>query len=317
MLLNGELGTAVLADLHEDIAYYFLTATDPPAFDVDAERRQSDLPKLERAGVELVFASVFPFVNSYGSPSPSLELALEEIKAYYLISEKHGVRIVEGRGDLRTPGLKLLLALEGADVLRSVEDLKLFHKLGVRSVGITWNVDNKWGHSCYSKRDAGLTASGQELVEAAQKLGVLVDLAHAGKRTALDAIEAARRPVVVSHANAAAVAPHPRNVDDEVLKALADNGGVLGLTLIPRTIGEDPSPRALAKHAAYVKAKFGVEVLAIGTDYLGMPAAPPGLESVDKIGRLLDALREVGFTEEEVEAVAWRNAYRVLDEALA
>lgn len=307
----------MFVDLHEDIAYYFLTAADPPAFDVDAEGRQSDLPKLKRAGAELVFASVFPFVNAYGSLSPSLELALDELKAYYSISEKHGVRIVEGRGDLHAPGLKLLLALEGADVLRSVEDLRLFYKLGVRAVGITWNVDNKWGHSCYSKKDKGLTASGQELVEAAQKLGVVVDLAHASKRTALDAIEAAKRPVVISHANAAAVAAHPRNVDDEVLKALADNGGVLGLTLIPKTIGDDPSPRSLARHAKYVKEKFGVEALAIGTDYLGIPAAPPGLESVDKIGRLLDALREVGFTEEEVEAVAWRNAYRVLAEALA
>lgn len=244
-----------------------------------------------------------------------MELALEEIKVYYLISEKHGMS-VEGRGDLRSPGLKLLLSLEGADVLRLV-DLRLLYKLGIRSVGITWNVDNKWGRSCYSKRDAGLTASGQELVEAAQKLGVLVDLAHTGKRTALDAIEAAKKPVVVSHANVAAVAPHPRNVDDEVLKALADNGGVLGLTLIPKTIGEGPLPRSLVKHAACVEGKFGVEILALGTDYLGMPAAPPGLESIDKIGRLLSALREVGFTEEEVGAAAWRNAYRVLDEALA
>jgi len=72
----------------------------------------------------------------------------------------------------------------------------------------------------------------------------------------------------------------------------------------------------LAEHAKYVKERFGVEVLAVGTDFLGISSAPPGLESVDKIGRLAEALRSAGFTSEEVEAVLWRNAYRVLREAL-
>jgi len=145
---------------------------------------------------------------------------------------------------------------------------------------------------------------------------VVVDLAHAGRKTALEALEAARRPVVISHANVADVYKHPRNVDGEVVKRLADSGGVLGLTFIPGTISESPAPEDLAKHAKYVKERFGVEVLAVGTDYLGISAAPRGLESVDRIGLFIKALRDVGFTAEEVEAVMWRNAYRVLREAL-
>lgn len=303
-------------DLHEDIAHYFLTSLSPQPFDVDAEGRQSDLPKLRRAGADLVVAAVFPFVNSYSGWSPNLQLALEGFKVYYSLSDAHGVKIVEGRGDLAAPGLKFLISLEGADVLSSVDDLRLFFRLGLRALGLTWNLGNKWGGSCCGGRDRGLSEEGYGLVEAAQRMGVLVDLAHAGERTALDALDVARRPVVVSHANAAAVHSHRRNVGDEVLKRLRDVGGVIGLTFIPSTISADPTPRDLAKHARYIRDKFGAEVLAVGTDYLGISTAPRGLESVDKISRLAEALREAGFSREEVEAVMWANAARVLREAL-
>ena len=306
----------MIVDLHQDIAYYYLTSLSPPRFDQDYGGRQSDLPKLRRAGVDLVFAAVFPFVNAYGSWTASRELVLDGLKVYYTISERHGVKIVERRGDLYAPGVKFLIALEGADVLHTVEDLRLMYKMGVRAIGITWNLDNKWGHSCYSRRDGGLTASGEELVEEAQKLGIVVDLAHASRQTALDVLKIAKKPVVISHANVRAVHPRPRNVDDAVIKALLDNGGVLGLTFIPGTISQSPTPRDLARHAAYVKDKFGVEVLALGTDYLGITTTPQGLESADKISNFINALREAGFTEEEIEAVTWRNAYRVLKETL-
>jgi hypothetical protein len=109
-----------------------------------------------------------------------------------------------------------------------------------------------------------LTEEGYALVETAQRLCVVMDLAHAERKTALDALEAARRPVVISHANVNDVYRHPRNVDSEVIKRLVDNGGVLGLIFIPRTISDSPTLSALVKHAKYVKERYGVEVLAVG-----------------------------------------------------
>ena len=85
-----------------------------------------------------------------------------------------------------------------------------------------------------------MTEEGYALVVAAQRLGMVVDLAHAGRKTALDVLEAARRPVVISHANVNDVCRHLRNVDGDVIKRLVDNGGVLGLTFIPRTISDSP-----------------------------------------------------------------------------
>lgn len=213
---------------------------------------------LQRAGADLVFAAVSPFVNAYGGWSPSLQLALEGVKMCYSLSERHRVRLVERRGDLAYPGLKSLLVLEGADVLNSVDDLRLMYRLGVRGVGVTWNLNNRWGRPCYRKGGGGLTEEGYALVEAAQRLGMVVVLAHAGRKTALDVLEAARRPVVISHANVNDVYSHPRNVDGEVIKRLVDNGGVLGLTFMPRTISDSPTAGALVKHAKYVKERYGV-----------------------------------------------------------
>ncbi|MEM1615454.1 MAG: dipeptidase [Pyrobaculum sp.] len=300
-----------LVDLHQDIAFYYLTNINPPSFDKEAERH-SDLPKLKRAGADVVFGAVFPFLNTYGGWAPSVEAALDALKVYWRLAKQHGVAVVEKPGDLDKPGLKLVLVLEGADVLREAGDLELFHRLGVRAIGLTWNVDNKWASSCYSKKDRGLTAEGEELLKEAERLGVIIDLAHASKQTALDVLQLWKKPLVISHANVKSVHNHPRNVDDEVLKALVDNGGVIGLTFIPSTISSQASIPHLAKHFKYVKEKFGVEVLAIGTDYLGISTTPPGLKSVDKIEALAKALVEEGFAKEEVEAVFWKNAMRVL-----
>jgi membrane dipeptidase len=103
----------MLVVLHQDVAYYFLTSLSPPPLDVDAEGRQSDLPKLRRAGADLVLAAVSPFVNAYGGWSPSLQLALEGVKAYYSLSERHGVRLVEKRGIWPTQALSFCWCWRG------------------------------------------------------------------------------------------------------------------------------------------------------------------------------------------------------------
>lgn len=306
-------------DLHEDIGYYFATGKRPD-FDVDEPNRQSDLPKLMRGGVSLVFASIFPVATFYGpegpgapTPTGSKALALLMFKSLYLLARRHGVTIVESAADLRRPGLKFLLLMEGADSLEDPYDLYIYYKLGLRAIGITWNIDNRYGASCMSRRDYGLTPEGEELVKLANELGVVIDLAHAGRRTALDAIYASKRPVIISHANAYSVHKSPRNVDDEVLEALKKNGGIIGVTAIPSIIGGSGSVEDLARHVLYIRDSFGVDVLAIGTDALGVDAMAAGLESVDKIPRFLELLKEKGLSDSELEKMAYLNAKRVLE----
>jgi len=138
---------------------------------------------------------------------------------------------VESAGDVEAvlaseDRVGLLLHLEGAYAIDRPYDLVLLRRLGLRSVGIAWNYNNQYGAGCLSRKDYGLTPEGEELVKTANRLGIIVDLAHASKRTAIEAAEASSKPVIVSHANVRAIVDSPRNVDDEVLEALHRNGGL-------------------------------------------------------------------------------------------
>jgi membrane dipeptidase len=323
-----------IIDLHEDISDYLMTQRDA-SFD-DNEAGQATLPKYAKAGVALVVSAIFPLMRSwnpylsqilsagYGSPSAAqvprstFMVAIEQVKIYYRLFRSFANRLIPVNAlsdietSLKSDRLGLLLSLEGADALEDSSDLEVLYRLGVRALGLTWNYDNRYASSCMSKKDYGLTGEGERLVNQANELGVVIDLAHSGKRTALESLSASTRPVMISHANYQRVHPHMRNVDDEVLEALKKNKGVMGFTMITDTIGPNPSIATLAEHVMTVKRNFGPDILAIGTDYLGIGRTPKGLEDIAKLTNLLDKLRGMGMSEEEIRKVAWENAYGVL-----
>lgn len=315
-------------DLHEDVAYHLMFGLSAQDFNVDAEGRQSDIPKLKRANVKVVFASVFPVMATYSperggeihtwSPYSIKGIALEMIKTYYKLVDKFSdsLTLIHNAGDvenaLNGDKIGLLIAMEGADALEDPYDLVLFHRLGVNSIGITWNLDNKYGASCMTKRDYGLTSAGEELIKLANRLGVIVDLAHASERTMIDALSASRRPVIISHANSRYMHDHPRNVSDEVLELLKSNGGVIGVTMIPSTIGPKPSVDSLIRHVVHIRDSFGPGILALGTDYLGIGNTPRGLEGIDRINALINGLIKAGFSDDEIRGLLYANALRVI-----
>ena len=320
-------------DLHEDIAYHLMFGSRVQDFNIDAEGRQSDIPKLKQANVKLVFASVFPIITTYNpsqgeavrssSPYSTKGIALEMVKAYYRLIDRFSddlmlVNNVKDVNDVfNTDKIGLLISMEGADALEEPYDLVMFHKLGVNSIGITWNFDNKYGASCFTKKDYGLTNYGEELIKLANRIGVIVDLAHASRRTMIDALSTSRKPIVISHSNSRAVNNHPRNTDDEVLGLLKSNGGVIGITMIPETIGAKPTVDSLILHAKHIRDAFGAEILALGTDYLGIGSTPQGLESIKDINKLINGLLNAGFNDEEVNGLLYKNALRVIRANLA
>jgi membrane dipeptidase len=245
-------------------------------------------------------------------------IAIEQFKIYHQLFRSFPNHLIpiSTLGDIensvKSDRVELLLSLEGADALEDSSDLDIVYRLGMRALGITWNYDNRYGSSCMSKKDYGLTGEGERLIKLANEMGVVIDTAHSGKRTTLDTLSTSNSPVVISHANYDGVHPHIRNVDDEVLEALKTNGGVVGFTMIRDTIGPEPTLESLAKHIIAVGDRFGSDILAIGTDYLGIERTPTGLEDVTKLVDLLDKLHSLGMTEDSIRKLAWKNAYRVL-----
>ena len=157
--------------------------------------------------------------------------------------------------------------------------LEVFHQLGLRVLQLTYNERNFVGDGCLEPTDAGLSLFGRGIVREANRIGVTVDVAHGSRRTCFEAIEASERPCIVSHAGVAALVPGPRSIDDDLMRALAESGGVFGVTTFPKVNwrGGDRRPSLddfldAVDHAVNV---MGIDHVGFGTDYAAAPNAYP------------------------------------------
>jgi membrane dipeptidase len=152
----------------------------------------------------------------------------------------------------------------------SVEDelryVRIFYQLGIRMMHLTYNRRNMIGDGCAEASNAGLSDFGRAVVAEMNRLGVIVDVAHSGWRTSLEGAQASRQPMVASHSGCAAVNRHIRTKPDEVIRAIVDSGGYVGICCIPRFLGRRGDINALLDHIDYVVKRFGPDHVAIGTD---------------------------------------------------
>ena len=152
----------------------------------------------------------------------------------------------------------------------SVEDelryVRVFFQLGIRMMHVTYNRRNRLGDGCAETANGGLSDFGRAAVEEMNKVGVIVDVAHAGWQTSLDSARASARPMVASHTTCAAIYPHIRSKPDEVVRAIADTGGYVGICCIPRFLRGTGDIQALLDHIDYAIKTFGADHVAIGTD---------------------------------------------------
>lgn len=190
---------------------------------------------------------------------------------------------VRDAGDVARIGVEkrtgVVLGLQNAAPLeRDLARVELFHQLGVRVLQLTYNDANLLGDGCIEERDAGLSRLGRKVVRECNRLGVLVDLSHVGRRSALDAVAVSTAPVAATHANRRALVPNPRNQPDEVLLAIAGAGGVVGVSpWAPMCWSGGGQPR-IADFVAQVLGMvelLGVDAVAIGTDLPAQSQAAP------------------------------------------
>lgn len=148
--------------------------------------------------------------------------------------------------------------------------LEIFYDLGVRIVQLTYQTRNLLGDGCGEKNDGGLTLLGYDVVKHMNELGMLVDLSHCGWQTSADAIEASSAPVVFSHSNPYAITPHVRNKSDDLIRALADKGGVMGITTFTPITSVEPGKRPsvvdVVTHIDYVADLVGIDHVGVGFD---------------------------------------------------
>jgi membrane dipeptidase len=217
-----------------------------------------------------------------------------------------------------------VLHLEGAEAIDpDLESLDLWYQAGLRSLGPVWSRANAfgWGVPFISPSSPdigpGLTATGRALIERCAELGILVDVSHLNEAGFWDLARLGIGPLVASHSGAHAVSATSRNLTDAQLDAIGGSGGIVGIvfatSFLRPDFADDPDTpiELIARHARYVAERIGVEHVALGSDFDGA-VVPSSVGGADGLPRVLEALRGDGFSEREIDAIAWGNWRRVL-----
>jgi microsomal dipeptidase-like Zn-dependent dipeptidase len=205
------------------------------------------------------------------------------------------------------------LGLEGAHALEGeVANLDRLYDAGFRMIGLAHFFDNEMAGSAHGAEKYGLTDKGRELARRMEEKRVFIDLAHASSKTIDDVLRTASRPVIVSHTGVKWTCNNTRNLSDDQLKAIADNGGVAGVGFWDTAVcGNDAGAIAKAiRHAANV---MGVDHVALGSDYDGAVEAPFDASGMVQV---TDALLREGFNEDEVRKIMGENVIRLLQSFL-
>ena len=201
----------------------------------------------------------------------------------------------------RTAGF---LGLEGMHALDGrVESLAELRAAGFRMVGFAHFFDNPFAGSSAGEEKYGLTALGHAALARMDELGLIADLAHASPATIRDVLAQTKRPVVVSHTGVQATCPGPRNLSDDEIRAVAANGGLIGIGAFEGAVC-DTTPRAVARAMRHVRDLAGIEHVALGSDFDGAVATA---FDISETAVLVDALFAEGFTPDEVRLALGEN----------
>ena len=295
------------------------------------EKSHVTLSRLQQGGVKLqcfadfVPTGIFPKLIRKGATNLMFN---KFYKNYQKMMDYHSDILfpVLCKSDLDKAGIDgkigILLTIEDGGVLGDkIQNVKKYYDKGVRLVTLTWNHANAIGYPNSYDADVmakGLTDFGREVVAQMEHLGMVVDVSHVSDGVFWDVAEMATKPFLASHSNSRAVCNHKRNMTDEMIRKLADKGGVMGLNLGPEFVGSVEGVTRmedLVTQILHIREVGGSDVLALGSDFDGIhgqldiagPQDWPKLEA---------ALKKAGLSEAELDKMWYTNAERVLRDVL-
>ncbi|WP_018133373.1 dipeptidase [Effusibacillus pohliae] len=286
-------GKPFLIDAHADILYRM--ETEHLQFGDAGSPLHLSYPKILQAGIDLQFFALY--VDPPYTPQEHLAKLICYIDTFRTqVCREDRMLPVLTYADIernRRAGKKsALLSIEGGEFLTDdLRPLRVLYSLGVRAMGLTWNHKNALAYGVGEPEDGGLTPFGREVVREMNRLGMLIDVSHLAPRGVQDVLEITQAPIIASHSNAKAVYAHRRNLDDEQIKAIIRNGGVIGVTFVPYFIGKEPVGIAdLLRHIDHILALGGEDHVGLGSDFDGIPRTMVDLRSGADYPKLLAAL---------------------------
>ena len=281
-----------------------------------------DIKKLKKADC---LAQVFAMYVHYEKENP-FKRCLEMIDKFYveLGKNKEHISLAVNGADIKRNEaegkLSALLAIEeGGAIDGQLHNLRNFYRLGVRFMTLTWNFPNEIGYpnSILEHREKGLTEFGHEVMHEMNRLGMIIDVSHLSDGGFYDVARLSKKPFVATHSNARSLKDHSRNLTDDMIKVLAESGGVTGINFARAFLGdrEISTVADMVRHIKHMRNIGGIDVIAIGGDLDGTSCTSE-ITDVGEMDKLRVALKNEGFTQDEIDKIFYKNALRVIDEVL-
>lgn len=211
----------------------------------------------------------------------------------------------------------ILTVEEGGIINGKMEYLEELYRQGIRLITLTWNYENSIGFPNSREPELmnrGLKPFGIEVVRRMNELGMLIDVSHLSDGGFWDVVRYSTKPFVASHSNARVLCSHPRNLTDEMIKALAEKGGVAGVNFYPYFLRESGKATVedIAEHLWHMYQVGSEDVIAFGTDFDGFDEGELDITHMGEMNLVYDAIRKRGFTERQMDKLLGENILRVL-----
>ena len=280
-----------------------------------------DLPRLKKGGIKVQFFAAFISPEYKQAP---LRRALELIDSFLWEMKENSKDVLHVKNPeeiyqaCSSGKVAALLTVEGGECLEGRAGvLQQLYTLGVRGLTLTWNNDNELGNGVNAKKSTGLTPFGLAIVAELNRLGVLIDISHLSAEGYQDVLKHSSQPVIASHSNCKALCNHPRNLSDEQIRTLAENGGVMGITFVSTFLGGGkPSLKEVLDHIDHAVAVGGIECVGLGSDFDGTEQLAVGLEDCSFCPALTGGLIARGYGDEDIKKIIGGNFLRVIEKVL-
>ncbi|WP_422484885.1 dipeptidase [Gudongella sp. DL1XJH-153] len=324
---------SVIVDSHNDTMLRIINENSwLPERDIRKRTElHADLVKLRAGNISVPFFAAYssPF---YGQPEKSLSRTLAIFNALYW-TEKNNPDILsisstyeEIQETVLERRIAAVPSIEGAYSITSENGEALllqYRDLGVKAIGFTWNYSNDLGEGLYgsygdyrgTQSQRGLTELGVELLSQMNYLGILMDVSHLSESSFWDVMDNTRNPIIASHSGAYGVTPHPRNLTDLQIRAIGENGGVIGVVYHKEFIGKlhNAYVKDIVDHMDYIINLIGVDHVGLGSDFDGA-YLPVDLEDASKTYRITEELVKRGYGDREIKKILGLNILRVIKE---
>ena len=322
-------------DMHCDtIAELYVLRQNHEAGSLKRSRLHIDLEKMKQGDYGLqnfaLYVNLKDHVNAYEYARELACLFHEEMD-----KNRDMIGVVRNWTDIennwKDGKMSAMLTLEEGGICQGeLSKLHYFYEQGARMMTLTWNFENELaypnyctGHVWKPDTERGLKERGIEFVREMERIGMIIDVSHLNDAGIRDVFLHTQKPFVASHSNARAVAGHPRNLTDAMLRELSERGGVAGINYMSFFLRDEEGPvrplnsymSEMIRHMKHMRQVGGIECIGLGSDFDGIPSIVE-FENAAGMQRLAEEMAKEGFTESEIEAVFHKNVLRVYKEIL-